>query len=175
MYEQFILNLVTGAPGTGKSLSAQSCAATQSRYLAFDMDSLINSASALAGKDIHFSPETWPHYNALWMDVIEAVLRNRTEAVLFAPLGPSDLRATPAWCSRIDWLLLDCPDEVIVQRLSDRQWQDARIADALADAEELRNSGIDTIVRTDELDRDAVAAAITSWQGQSVQGSRMER
>lgn len=167
MPEQFTLNLVTGAPGAGKSLSARLCAASQSNYLAFDMDCLIDSASALAQKDIHVSPETWPPYNAVWMDVIKAVLTNGVEAVLFTPLAPADLSTVPAWCSRIRWLLLDCADQVTIQRLKDRQWEEDRIRDALLDAEELRTSGIDTIIRTDELDQHEVADSITSWQRRS--------
>jgi shikimate kinase len=87
MPEQFTLNLATGAPGAGKSTSAQLCAATQSSYLAFDMDCLIDSASSLSQKDVHVSPETWPPYNALWMDVIQAVLRNGAEAARSIRVG----------------------------------------------------------------------------------------
>jgi hypothetical protein len=164
MPEQFILNLVTGAAAAGQSTSAQLCAATQNSYLAFDMDCLIDSASSLSQKDVHISPETWPAYNALWMDIVQAVLKNGAEAVLFTPIAPSDLSAVPAWCSKIRWLLLDCADEVLLQRLNDRAWEEDRIRDAILDAEELRTSGIETIIRTDELDCRAVADAITSWQ-----------
>jgi broad-specificity NMP kinase len=74
----------------------------------------------------------------------------------------------PAWCNRIRWLLLDCADEVRIQRLRDRQWQEEQIRDALFDAAELRRSGIDTVIRTDELDQNAVIDAINSWQGRSL-------
>lgn len=127
------------------------------------MDMLIDAASALAQKDIHFSKETWEPYNALWLDVMKAVLVNRREAVLFTPLSPADLSSRPIWCSNIRWLLLDCADQVIHQRLSSRTWPEDRIRDALADAAELRQSGIRKVIRTDELDHNQVAEAISGW------------
>lgn len=163
MSEQYTLHLVTGAPGTGKSLSAQTCVQSQRGFLSFDMDALIDSASALAQRDIHFAPETWVLYNSLWLDVLKAVLENGMEAVLFTPIAPADISTPPGWCREIRWLQLDCADQVLSQRLSDRRWSDDRIRDALADAQELRQSGIHQVIRTDELDHLAVADAISDW------------
>jgi broad-specificity NMP kinase len=167
MAHQFVLNIVTGAPGSGKSVSARGCAQSQAEYVAFDMDCLLESASALARKDIHFAQETWPAYNAVWMDVMEAVLRNGTSAVLFAPISPRDLLQLPPWCDRVRFLLLDCVNDGLRQRLADRQWPEARIHDAIEDANELRTCGIGAVIRTDKLEVAAIVDAISSWQRES--------
>ena len=85
------------------------------------MDRLIESASALAKKDVHFAPETWPADNALWMDVMHAVLESGVRAVLFAPLSPADLQRPPSRCAVVRWLLLDCANDVLRQRLAKRR------------------------------------------------------
>ena len=80
-----ILRIITGAPGSGKSTAMERFLRRGSGYVAFDMDWLLVSASALAQRDVQNDPDTWPAYNALWLEIIHAVYRNGVTPVLFAP------------------------------------------------------------------------------------------
>jgi hypothetical protein len=163
MGNQFVLHIVTGAPGSGKSTAVEASAGSCLEFLALDVDWLVDSASALVGKDVHFSSETWPAYNALWLDVMHSILRNRANAVLFAPFTPDDLAKLPAWCAGIRWLLLDCPDDVRGQRLAERSWNEDQIRDAIDDAAELRNVLGEDALDTSRLKSAEVAEAIARW------------
>jgi broad-specificity NMP kinase len=157
------LSIVAGAPGAGKSSALQELLALGAPVVAFDLDWLIESASTLAGRDIHFDESTWPAYTALWLDVVHGVVRNGRRVVLFAPFAPVDLPdSLPAWCGSISWLLLDCSDETRRQRLGERDWGHARIREAIEDAAELR-AAIPTIVRTDDETPEATASEVRSW------------
>ena len=59
------LLFVTGAPGAGKSTTLDALLKIDSEYIAFDIDWLIESASALVEKDIRFDPGTWKPYGVL--------------------------------------------------------------------------------------------------------------
>ena len=130
MITRHLVYIVTGAPGSGKSTGLQAFMRCPSRYIAFDMDWLLTSASALIGKDLRMEASAWPPYNALWLEVLHAVHSNGRAAVLFAPVNTSDLpmEALPDWCGGVEWLLLDCPDAVRRARLADRAgWTEAML------------------------------------------------
>lgn len=138
-----ILHLVTGAPGAGKSTTVAAFLHLNSRFLAFDLDWFLDAASTLARQDIRVAPTTWPAYHALWVAILAAIDRNHQESVLFAPISSQDIMryGHPSWCTRIDWLLLDCADEVRRHRLTQRPgWTEPMIAETLADAQELREA-----------------------------------
>jgi broad-specificity NMP kinase len=162
MGTQFSLRVVAGAPGSGKSTVVEACL-NSADIVALDVDSLIASASVLANRDIHFAPETWPAYNQLWLDVMHSILRNGVTAVLFAPLAPPDLAPLPAWCCEVRWLLLDCPDDVLRERLSQRQWSKRRIREAIEDAVNLRDTPTEYCIDTSRQTSVEVAEAITKW------------
>ena len=163
MNEDCPLNIVAGAPGAGKSTVVQACLAAGTTFVAFDMDWLIGTASKLAKDDIHFNPALWPLYNGLWLDVIHATCRNGLTPVLFAPLAPSDLPALPAWCPRVNWFLLDCPDDILTARLTARAWAHSRIAQALKDAADLRSVLCAPIIDTAQTEPPEIVASLEQW------------
>lgn len=160
-----VIHIVTGAPGAGKSTALQSLVSLSTDYLAFDMDWLIGSASRLAGKDLHFEPSVWRPYNQLWFDVLHSVYLNNRVPVLFAPIAPNDIpkEDMPNWCVGINWLLLDCADDVRKERLMARSdWSQSRVDEAFEDASELRSlvqEKLDTGVRSPQM----VAEGILEW------------
>jgi hypothetical protein len=163
MNDQYTLHIVTGAPGTGKSSTVEAFANSPAGAVALDIDWLINSASSLAGKDIHLASDSWPAYNQLWLDVLFAILRNGRDAVLFAPITPDDVNQLPDWCSNIQWLLLDCPDHLLRVRLQARGWKENRIIEALKEAADLRDMCIEKSIDTSRLTPTDVAALVARW------------
>jgi hypothetical protein len=117
----------------------------------------------LAGKDVHFASETWPAYNALWLDLMHAILRNGARALLFAPWAPDDLDPLPGWCGGARWLLLDCPDAVRRGRLAERDWNESRIQDAIDDAGLLRSAIREDVLDTSVLSSAEVVEAVAQW------------
>ena len=160
-----ILYIVTGAPGSGKTTTLAALLRRPNPYLAFDIDWLTIAASDLARSDVIFDRTIWPAYNALWLEILEAVHRNGKVAIFFSPFDTTDVaQASHAtWYQRIEWLLLDCDDVTRQSRLSARpEWSDEMITEALSDAQALREhlSGhIDTAIHTP----DEVAEAILRW------------
>ena len=158
------LHMVTGAPGAGKSTALGAFLALGSSHIAFDVDWLAAPASELAGRSVYFDRSTWPAYSHVWFEVLRGVIRNDRVPVLFAPLTEDDVTAygRPAWCDGIEWMLLDCDDDVRAARLAGRSWTPARIAEALADAAALR-AGIATRVDTGRHSPNAVARRVKRW------------
>jgi hypothetical protein len=160
-----IIYIVTGAPGSGKTTTLEALLSRAGSFLVFDIDWLLIPASQLARSDILSDHATWPAYNALWFEILHAVHKNGKRAIFFSPLDTHDVAryGQPAWCARIEWLLLDCDDVTRQMRLSCRPgWTEAMIAEALIDAQALREQvteRIDTGIYTP----DEVAAAILVW------------
>lgn len=159
------LFVVTGAPGSGKTVATGAFIRLRTPYLAFDIDWLADTASELAGRSIYFDPSTWKPYGALWFEVLRAVYRNGRTPVFFTPGDPGDFAShgLPDWCGGVEWLLLDCPDEVRLQRLHGREgWTERMIQEALDDARYLRKSVL-TRVDTALNSPAQVAEAILAW------------
>jgi broad-specificity NMP kinase len=157
------LSIITGAPGSGKTSALAAFLDLQASFIAVDMDWLIDSASALVGRDIHFEASAWPAYNALWFEVLHCIARNGHTPVLFGPIAPADLPAAmPPWCDAVSWLLLDCTDEIRISRLRARGWPAGRVQEAIRDAADLRTA-VDDVVRTDEQSAGKTASAIAAW------------
>lgn len=159
------LHIVTGAPGAGKTTTLAALLRCASPHLAFDIDWLADAGSRLAGSDIRLERAAWPAYNALWFEIIHSVHKNGKIAIFFAPLDLRDLaeQGQPAWCERIEWMLLDCDDATRRARLGRRAgWSAAMIAEALADAQVLREQ-IPARIDTGRITPDAAAAAILAW------------
>ena len=158
-----MLYLVVGAPGAGKTQTCGALLELGTRYTALDMDMLIESASLLAGRDIHFDASSWRAYHALWFDLLDALRLNRQIPVLFAPFDPGEFeQGLPRGWAGAEWLLLDCSDATRRQRLAERNWPASRVAEALADAAELRLR-VPTRLDTDSLDAQAAAVAVSDW------------
>lgn len=150
----YTMYIVTGAPGAGKSTALDHFMRRGTTYLGFDIDWLLESASALAGSEIRFAPSTWKSYTTLWFDVLWAIHANGKTPVLFAPIDEHDITTfgQPVWCRRIAWLLLDCDDEIRRQRLMQRpNWTPAMVEEAMTDAQVLRqtvHNSVDTGIRS---------------------------
>lgn len=93
MMTHYAVQIVTGAPGAGKSTALAAFLQLNSAYIAFDIDWLLEPASRLAGKDIRVEPASWLPYNALWLEMMRAIRENSRVPVLFAPLDERDLPA----------------------------------------------------------------------------------
>lgn len=163
------LSIVTGAPGSGKTTALAALLRRPNPYLAFDIDWLTLTASDLAQSDIIFDRTTWPAYNALWLEVLEAVHRNGKVVIFFSPFDITDVAQAgqAPWYQRIEWLLLDCDDATRQRRLSARsEWSDEMITEALSDAQSLREhfpERIDTTTHTP----DEVAETVLRWVEQT--------
>jgi hypothetical protein len=157
--------VVTGAPGAGKSTTIMAFLSLKSEYIAFDIDWLAVPAGTLANKNIFTDPSTWKPYAALWFEVIHSVHKNHKTPVFFSPNTPSDFEhhGMPDWCGDVNWLLLDCDDQIRSHRLAQRkEWDDEMIQDAISDAVELRNM-VSNTHDTGTLTPEQVATEILNW------------
>ncbi len=162
---QHCIHIITGAPGSGKSTALAAFLDLKSAYIAFDSDWLVEPASRLAGKDIRVEQATWQPYNVVWFEIVRAIYANHRVPVLFVPLDQRDIerQGQPAWCSGINWLLLDCADDLRRQRLTRRPgWTLAMVEEAIADAQFLRAT-VAQRIDTGVLAPTSVAEEILRW------------
>ena len=162
---KYPLYLVTGAPGSGKSTTLDAFIELHSAYIVFDIDWLAESASGLARRNIFDDSSTWKPYSELWFEVLHGVYKNGKTPILFTPNDPGDIAqyGQPAWCNKVNWLLLDCDDQTRRERLQHRpDWTEAMIDEAITDADFLRQA-IHLQVDTKLLSPNAVAAKILAW------------
>jgi hypothetical protein len=162
---KYPLCIVTGAPGSGKSTTLKAFLELHSNFIAFDIDWLAAAASDLADKDIYSDPSTWKPYASVWFEVLHAIYRNGQIPVFFSPNDPQDIEryGQPAWCSDVQWLLLDCDDQTRRDRLVHRPaWTEVMIVEALADARVLRQA-IHLQVDTGLFAPKAIATKILDW------------
>ena len=108
-------------------------------------------------------------YRRLWLDTLHALIENHRSPVLFAPWAPTDLGGlVPPWRSEIRWLLLDCPEAVLRERLGAREgWTEARIQEAIVDASQLRDEIAEHVIDTASSTPTTTARAITNWLSES--------
>ena len=146
-----MITAVLGAPGSGKSALRPLLAARLLRHAVVDWDALMDAAGELADTDVRASARTWPAYRNLVRSMVVAV--EPLPVVLFTVCTPDELDGWPIE----RWLLLDCDDPVRRSRLQDRPALE--VEDAIKDASEYRQLGINTIDTTQK-SLDEVAAAI---------------
>ncbi len=137
-----ILNIVTGAPGVGKTSVVTELLQLKSQFVIFDIDWLADSASELSGKSIYTDSSTWKAYSALWFEVLHSICKNEGEPIFFTPNNKEDFVkfGTPEWVDGINWLLLDCDEKTRRARLAERNWDNERIQEALDDADHFRKT-----------------------------------
>jgi broad-specificity NMP kinase len=152
---------VTGAPGAGKSAVARALLDLGIDALVFDADRLLESTSELVGRDMREAADLWPAYDRLWVAIVDMVVQNRRAAVLLTPMEPRSLPAVP-WPERVGWCLLDCDDETRTARLNARGWNADLIADALVDAQDLRNQ-VTFVINTSNTNPREAAARVADW------------
>lgn len=130
--------LVTGAPGSGKTATVEALLKQRNGFLVFDMDWLLGAASQLAEKSVQFDPSTWQPYGELWFEFLLMICKNAQTPILFGPIDEKGIPQFVAEGVKLEWLLLDCADEVRIKRLKRRNWSEKKIEEALLDAAELR-------------------------------------
>lgn len=159
------LMLVAGAPGVGKSTVIPRLARASNKFVAVDMDELLDDGSIL-GIEIATddAAEMWPAYNKLWLKNIALVLRSGVPVVFSSPLTPPEVEAAlpGEFAHPRAWMLLDCDDEERARRLRLRGWEPDRIGYALGDAKALRTA-IPSVVKTDGQTPDQVAESLRQW------------
>jgi hypothetical protein len=152
-----VLTYVLGAPGSGKTTLEPMLRPLLPGCVVIDWDSFMDAASALAGRDIRRSPETWPGYRNLVRTIVDSIRPHPT--VLLGVCTPDELRGWPVDA----WVLLDCSDEERVQRLGVDRAQD--LAKALADARSYRSLDLPVIDSTGLSPQDVGVAVAALIQG----------
>ena len=158
------LRFICGAPGAGKSATADILRSSQDDFLVFDIDWLAEPAGELAGRSLYTDPTTWKPYNALWLQVLGMTIANGARPLFFCPNSPADYAdaVLPSGCSKIHWLLLDCDEDTRRERLQRRDWAPAQIDEALEDADELRTM-VETAIDTSNTTPSEVASMVIEW------------
>jgi energy-coupling factor transporter ATP-binding protein EcfA2 len=150
-----VITSVLGAPGSGKSTVAPVLAELLPTHAVLDWDAFMQTATALAGREIRQNPETWAAYRELVGAVVARLAH--LPVVLLGVCTPAELRDWP-----IDaWVLLDCADRERQRRLGQHVQPD-RLREALLDAREYRSLGLPLIDTTGRLPS-AVAADLAEF------------
>ncbi len=161
MLSRIKFQIVTGAPGTGKSTTVQALLALKTECIVFDIDWLSDSASSLAGRSIYTDASTWEPYRKLWFEILKGISLNHQVTVLFAPISKQDIEGLVDKAT-ISWLLLDCSDNERIKRLEQRRWSQDKIQEALNDANELRQE-VSDVIDTSNKTPEEVAKKILEW------------
>jgi hypothetical protein len=159
------LFVVTGAPGAGKTTLPPELIRLAAGQVVLDIDELLDEHGNHLGVPIA-TPEAaaiWPEYNRMWLRIAGFSQRAGHPVILLCPLTPDEMAvACPGSSGDVRWGLLDCSDSVRAERLRARGWDDAAIAEALADAAAYRSITA-TVFRTDEATPAVVAEGLLAW------------
>ena len=68
----------------------------------------------------------------MWARILSIVLRAGHDVLVLRPV-PNEQEITDR--PEVEWILLDCPDQTLRERLRERGWADDRVEDELRDGE----------------------------------------
>jgi predicted kinase len=157
------LHLIVGTWGSGKSSVVPHLNKLLPECVVFDWDAIIPGISAAAGKNVHTDPSSWNGLWKTWGAVVTAVLAGGHDVVLCGPATPDEIaRRSGLSGMNIRCAYLDCPDEVLVDRLRGRGESDADIAEELQMASALRKSDY-LAVPVENFDPPQVAERLRQW------------
>jgi hypothetical protein len=158
------LYLLAGAPAAGKTTLLPELLRLADGLIVMEMDELLEDG-ALIGVPIAV-PEAapvWPAYDRMWRRIVTMTRRAGHPVLLLCPIPDADDLATgERWDEPVHWALLDCPDEVRIERLRARGSTREGIDDALADAAEGRLL-IPTVFHVDGEEAAGLAARVLTW------------
>ena len=158
--------LLTGAPGSGKTAVVADLRRLLPGVVVLDMDDFLPAGSRLAGVDLRHpsAAERWPAYNDLCLGFAGTVLGAGHDVLLLSPLTPAEVDRSSAApvLGAARWAVLDCADGTRRRRLAARSCSERAVADALADAAELRALGL-PVLRSDAGDVAGTAGRIAAW------------
>jgi len=155
-----LIRYLCGVRSAGKTTLVAPLVEAATGHVVLDMDEVLEDGCVM-GMRIAFDDagDAWPAYNRHWVSVASLIARS-APLVLLGPLLPAEWIAAGGDPST-PFALLDCTDDVRVERLRARGWANVDIDDALRDAFDARAAiahRIDTVCTVD----DAVAA-IVAW------------
>lgn len=158
------LFVLAGAPGAGKTTLAPRLIDKAVGPVVVDMDEVLEDGALLGVPIAH--PEAapnWPAYNRMWRRVLAIIRRAGHPVVLLCPIpSPEEMAERALWDEPVHWALLDCDDQLRLDRLRGRGWPRDWIDDAMTDAR-LGRELLGTVFRTDAADVDTVADRILAW------------
>ncbi len=155
------LFLLTGPWASGKTSVADRLGAFLPAVTIFDWDLIIPGLSAASGKDVHVDSSTWPGLQQTWKAIVRASLGQRDVLLCCPPLSGEFALDLGAGVT-VRHAYLDCPDDVLVERLRERGASEAEIADELSVASSLRESAGQRIA-VDNGNPAVVAEEVASW------------
>jgi len=132
--------------------------------MVFDVDWLLDASGALAGAAT-IGEIPWAAFDQAWLAVAHGVAQCGLPTLLLGPLTPDRLEANVGrkWVAAIHALVLDCPDEILLQRIEARPgWRARETTQQIRFGSWLRENIADR-VDTSLCPPDEAARAVADW------------
>ena len=156
---------VSGAFGTGKTTLAPLVAMRLRECFVMDVDWLLKPLSRLSSRELHIDSGPEGALQDVWVAVAGIAAVGGRSTVIFSPCEPRELEGIPSlkYVGESHWLLLDCADDIIRARLSERRrWLANWTDESVVDAARMRGLGL-PMLRTDLEPPEETADRIVAW------------
>lgn len=157
-----VLYLLGGAWASGKTATVAHLLRLLPKVAVYDWDLIIPGLSAASGKDVRTDPSTWHGLRETWRAIIGASLAADRDVLLCGPPVADEFAGGLGADVTVRRAYLDCPDDVLSDRLRSRGATEAEIEDEVSVAASLRESGGHRIP-VDNGSPKAVAAEVAKW------------